>query len=141
MFPDDPNIDRPPDAPRDAVHDRRIRPRGVLPRHLQTWIMVGLAAAMLFIIVVTGRPAPTRRSSDTATVQASTSGLPPDRLRRYQELGPEGLRERSRRPLVCPHATKAEVVGKIIHLRQNYHSERRRSRWTSTASLTWRSAT
>jgi transposase-like protein len=42
-------------------------------------------------------------------------------LRRYQELGPEGLRERSRRPLVCPHATKAEVVGKIIHLRQHYH--------------------
>ena len=42
-------------------------------------------------------------------------------LRRYQQLGPEGLRERSRRPLVCPHATKAEVVGKIIHLRQHYH--------------------
>src|SRR2546421_514590 len=42
-------------------------------------------------------------------------------LRRYQELGPEGLRERSRRPLVCPHATKAEVVGKILHLRQHYH--------------------
>src|SRR6267143_577110 len=42
-------------------------------------------------------------------------------LRRYQQLGPEGLRERSHRPLVCPHATKAEVVGKIIHLRQHYH--------------------
>ena len=33
-------------------------------------------------------------------------------LRRYEQLGPDGLRERSRRPLVCPHATKAEVVGK-----------------------------
>jgi transposase-like protein len=42
-------------------------------------------------------------------------------LRRYEQLGPEGLRERSHRPLVCPHATKAEVVGKIIHLRQHYH--------------------
>ena len=42
-------------------------------------------------------------------------------LRRYEQLGPEGLRERSHRPLVCPHATKAEVVGKIIHQRQNYH--------------------
>ena len=42
-------------------------------------------------------------------------------VRRYQQLGPEGLRERSRRPLVCPHATKAEVVGKIIHLRQHDH--------------------
>src|ERR1700682_4678218 len=47
-------------------------------------------------------------------------------LRRYQELGPEGLRERSRRPLVCPHATKAEVVGKILHLRQHYHLARPR---------------
>ena len=42
-------------------------------------------------------------------------------LRRYQELGPEGLRERSHRPLVSPNATKAEVVGKILHLRQHYH--------------------
>jgi transposase-like protein len=42
-------------------------------------------------------------------------------LRRYQELGPEGLRERSNRPLVSPNATKAEVVGKILHLRQHYH--------------------
>jgi hypothetical protein len=28
-------------------------------------------------------------------------------LRRYQELGPEGLRGCSHRPLVCPHVTKA----------------------------------
>jgi transposase InsO family protein len=33
----------------------------------------------------------------------------------------DGLRERSHRPLVSPNATKAEVVGKIIHLRQHYH--------------------
>src|SRR5260370_12546441 len=42
-------------------------------------------------------------------------------LRRYEELGEEGLRDRSRRPLVCPHATKAAVVERIIYLRQNYH--------------------
>jgi transposase InsO family protein len=42
-------------------------------------------------------------------------------LRRYEELGEEGLRDRSRRPLTCPHETKAEVVGKIMYLRQNYH--------------------
>ncbi len=33
-------------------------------------------------------------------------------LCRYQELGPAGLRERSRWPQVCPHATEAEVVSK-----------------------------
>jgi transposase InsO family protein len=42
-------------------------------------------------------------------------------LRRYEELGEEGLRDRSRRPLVSPNATKAAVVDRIIYLRQNYH--------------------
>jgi transposase InsO family protein len=35
--------------------------------------------------------------------------------------GPDGLKERSRAPLTHPQATSVEVVGKIIHLRQNYH--------------------
>jgi len=42
-------------------------------------------------------------------------------LRRYEELGLEGLGDRSRRPHVIPHATKPEVVGKIVYLRRNYH--------------------
>jgi transposase InsO family protein len=42
-------------------------------------------------------------------------------LRRYEEEGEEGLRERSRRPLTSPRATHAEVVGKIIYLRSHYH--------------------
>ena len=40
---------------------------------------------------------------------------------RFDELGAEGLRDRSRRPKSCPHQTPAEVVGKIVYLRQNYH--------------------
>ena len=42
-------------------------------------------------------------------------------LRRYLQLGKSGLRDRSRRAHHCPHATSEEVVGKIVHLRQNYH--------------------
>jgi len=42
-------------------------------------------------------------------------------LRRYEEQGLEGLRERSRRPRTSPNATKAEVVGKIVYLGRNYH--------------------
>jgi transposase InsO family protein len=42
-------------------------------------------------------------------------------LRRYEEHGLEGLRDRSRRPRVIPHATKPEVVSKIVYLRQHYH--------------------
>lgn len=41
--------------------------------------------------------------------------------RRYEELGPEGLRDRSRRPKLSPRATHVDVVGKILYLRQHYH--------------------
>jgi transposase InsO family protein len=42
-------------------------------------------------------------------------------LRRYEDQGLAGLRDRSRRPHVIPHATKPEVVDKIIYLRKHYH--------------------
>ena len=42
-------------------------------------------------------------------------------LRRYEEQGLEGLRDRSSRPHNSPNATNAEVVGKIMYLRQQYH--------------------
>jgi len=41
--------------------------------------------------------------------------------RRYEELGFDGLKDRSKRPRNSPNATEAELVEKIIHLRQNYH--------------------
>jgi transposase len=41
--------------------------------------------------------------------------------RRYDTDGVEGLKDRSHRPKNSPNATHAEVVGKIIYLRQNYH--------------------
>lgn len=41
--------------------------------------------------------------------------------RRYEELGIEGLKDRSRRPNVSPKATHPDIVGKILYLRQNYH--------------------
>ena len=42
-------------------------------------------------------------------------------LRRYEPEGEDGLRDHSRGPLTSPRATKTEVVGKILYLRQNYH--------------------
>jgi transposase-like protein len=41
--------------------------------------------------------------------------------RRYEERGIEGLRDRPRRPHTSPRATRTEVIGKIIYLRENYH--------------------
>jgi len=42
-------------------------------------------------------------------------------VRRYRELGIDGLRDLSRRPRHSPNATHVDVVGKILYLRQNYH--------------------
>src|SRR5215211_9385669 len=41
--------------------------------------------------------------------------------RRYDAHGLDGLRDRSHRPHVSPNATRTEVVGKIIYLRQHCH--------------------
>jgi transposase InsO family protein len=40
---------------------------------------------------------------------------------RYQESGIEGLKDRSKIPHHCPRATKAEVIEKIVYLRQHYY--------------------
>lgn len=73
----------PTDAPGTVgVTDRRVAPRGVLPRNLQTWLMAGLAAGILLIIVVVGQPEPpTARPAVTATPQTPTA----DRVRDYQD--------------------------------------------------------
>ncbi|MBA3575855.1 MAG: IS481 family transposase [Pseudonocardiales bacterium] len=42
-------------------------------------------------------------------------------LRRYEQGGITALRDGSSRPHTSPRATQAEVVGKIIYLRQTYH--------------------
>lgn len=40
---------------------------------------------------------------------------------RYEEGGLDALRDRSSKPHVIPRATRVEVVGKVIYLRQTYH--------------------
>ena len=41
--------------------------------------------------------------------------------RRYDAHGLDGLKDRSHRPHISPSATRTEVVGKLIYLRQHYH--------------------
>jgi transposase len=47
-------------------------------------------------------------------------------VRRYEEFGLDGLRDRSKRPHVSPGATSSEMVAKIIYLRSNYHFGRQK---------------
>ena len=55
-----------PDPGPPAVTDRRPVPRGVLPRGVQTWIMVGVAVGMLAIMLIVGRPDPPPRPAQAA---------------------------------------------------------------------------
>lgn len=40
---------------------------------------------------------------------------------RYDAQSLAGLRDRSKRPHHSPHATSEEIIGKVVHLRQQYH--------------------
>jgi type IV secretion system protein VirB10 len=65
-----------------TVVDRRPVPRGVLPKGVQTWLMVALAVGMLGIIFLTGNPdgsTPPRPTSQPAAAP------PTDRVRDYQD--------------------------------------------------------
>jgi type IV secretion system protein VirB10 len=80
------------------VVDRRPAPAGVVPRHIQTWLMVGLAAAILGIIVFTGQPAPA--SPTSAGAAAPQVPASPDRLRDYQARL-QNMNERAREQRVA----------------------------------------
>ena len=65
------------------IHDQRATPRGVLPRQLQMWLMIGLAVIILAIILFTGHAAPAPRAS-AAIRTSDPSLLAPDRIQTYQ---------------------------------------------------------
>src|SRR3989442_1574053 len=64
------------------VTDRRPTPRGVLPRGMQTWLMVGIAGVMLLIIFMAGRPEQSARRAPAGPPVPTPS---PERLRDYQD--------------------------------------------------------
>jgi len=64
------------------LQDHRSIPQGVLPRRIQTWLMAGLAAVILLIILITGRSAPTPRSA--GALPAAPVPATADRIRSYQ---------------------------------------------------------
>jgi type IV secretion system protein TrbI len=48
------------------VTDRRIVPAGVVPRHLQQWVVIGIAVVMVAILALSGPPAPVRSASPSS---------------------------------------------------------------------------
>jgi len=89
---DSPSERTTPDAA--AVRDRRIPPRGVLPRQLQTWLMLGIAGLIVAIILIAGHPKPPMSLQSTSAGSTPTLASP-DRIRTYQDrLAAEEVRQR-----------------------------------------------
>jgi type IV secretory pathway VirB10-like protein len=85
---------RPPDTPATAGQDRAGRPTGVLPRHLQTWVVLGIAVAMTGIIALSGSSRPVDRRP---AVAASPSPLEANdaRIQEYRQRIDEEARRLS----------------------------------------------
>jgi type IV secretory pathway VirB10-like protein len=64
------------------VTDRRVPPRGVLPRHMQTWLMAGLAVGIVLVILLVGQPAPPTGATPATAVPQTPNA---DRVRDYQD--------------------------------------------------------
>jgi type IV secretory pathway VirB10-like protein len=82
-----------PEAGQRALTDRRTSPRGVLPRHVQMWLMLGVAVVVLAIILFTGQ-AP---SGSRLRPSAPPALVTPDRVQSYaQALLAEATRQGQR---------------------------------------------
>ena len=78
----------PPSEPPPAmatVTDRRVPPKGVIPRGIQTWLLAGLALFMLAIMLIVGRPEPQTPKSGRRGADSTTPVQSADRVREYQE--------------------------------------------------------
>lgn len=90
------------------VTDHRTSPRGVIPRRMQMWLLVGLAFGILSIILFTGQPQPPARALPAAALQPPP--LDADRLRDYQQRL-RLLDERARQePVTQPMLARPEPV-------------------------------
>ena len=86
------------------VTDRRPVPAGVLPRRFQTWLMAGLAAGIVLIILLAGEPRPPAGPTQTPAAPAAPTA---DRLRDYQER----LRAMEARAAVASAAPSLPIDG------------------------------
>lgn len=66
------------------VIDRVLKPKGILPRHAQTWVLLGLASVMIVIIAFTGQSTPQRSSG---VIPAPPTAIDPNetRIREYRD--------------------------------------------------------
>lgn len=71
-FNRDPLQDNSPDAAGPPVQDRSLRPTGVLPKNMQTYVIIGIAVVMVGAIAFSGAGTP-QKSPDSQTPKAQTA--------------------------------------------------------------------
>lgn len=71
-FNPDPLQDKPPDAAGSPVQDRSVRPTGVLPKNMQTYVVIGIAVVMVGAIAFSGAGTP-QKSPDSQTPKAQAA--------------------------------------------------------------------
>src|SRR5712692_2452555 len=65
------------------ILDRRQLPPGVLPRHLQHWVVIGIAVVMIGILAI-GGPAKPRPGTTTPSPAAAAVDASQQRIEAYQ---------------------------------------------------------
>jgi len=95
------------------VTDHRPIPRGVVPRRFQTWLMVGLAAGIVLIILLTGERQPPTKQMPAAATPTTPN---PEHLRDYQERlrameATQALAAQTAPPVVSPEPRYEQPSG------------------------------
>ena len=57
------------------ITDRRTTPLGVMPRHLQMWVLLGIAVVMVGIMGLPGSPTKPRTGASSATKLRNRRGM------------------------------------------------------------------
>ena len=115
-------------GPAASISDRRIKPRGVLPRSLQTWLMAGTAVVVVLIISDHGPSGPHAASAG----RDPTRGRGPGSRRSHQELRAAAGRRgsaaagRPRRGRSCRRPIRSCDVERVFDIARRRRTKRRR---------------
>jgi type IV secretory pathway VirB10-like protein len=97
------------------MRDHRTTPRGVVPRSLQMWLMIGLAVIILVIILFTGHSAPPPKTAAPRTTEPAL--MPSDRIQAYQRQLAEDEARLQRELAQAPGPARGNAASSVTDTR------------------------